>query len=79
MLKEFLNTDNAQPRKTVQNDINTDKGDSYYFGLVDENTGFKYNIPLLDASAPGYYFKYVYYMRLKERSENTFSQLMGWN
>lgn len=67
--------------ETVQNTITQDtsaKTDAEYFNIIDEETGKRFNIPLLDVNAPGYYHKYINYMQLRERSPETFAKILGW-
>ena len=47
--------------------------------MLDPASGLKYNIPMLDTATPGYYFKYVYYMKLKESSPDTFEKILNWD
>jgi len=55
------------------------KDDSYYYNLVDPGSGFKYSIPMLKRDDPAYFFKYVDYMKTKERSPNTFEKILRWD
>ncbi|MCK5678974.1 MAG: hypothetical protein KAH72_10935 [Flavobacteriaceae bacterium] len=90
-LLNFLNEKGIAPEK-VNTEIETDfvpnnsvedeqkiKSDAEYFNEVDSQTGLKYDIPMLDSSKPGYYFKYINFMKIKERSQDTFNTIMGWN
>jgi len=52
--------------------------DSVYFNMTDED-GMRYDIPMLSPLNPGYYFKYVYYMKLKETSPETFNKIINWD
>jgi hypothetical protein len=55
------------------------KTDNDYFNMVDPSTGDRYDIPMLPTTAPDYYFRYVYYMRIKEASPETFEKVMSWD
>lgn len=52
--------------------------DSTYYNTLNPDTGLRYDIPMLSPLDPGYYFKYIYYMKLKERSPETFAKLTNW-
>lgn len=52
--------------------------DADYFDIKNPETGFRYNIPMLDTGAPGYYYKYINYMKIRETSPETFKQIMDW-
>ena len=56
-----------------------DKNHAYYFSMVDPATGLKYNIPMLDTMSPTYFYDYVYYMKIKERTPDTFENILRWN
>lgn len=56
-----------------------DKNERYYFNMVDPRNGARYDIPLLIPSAPDYYSKYVHFMKIKERSPNTFERILRWD
>jgi hypothetical protein len=53
--------------------------DAKYFNMINPDTGLKYDIPLLSQTDGDYYFKYVYYMKLKERSPETFNKILNWS
>ncbi len=53
--------------------------DKRLFVIVNPATGRKYDIPMLSRTAPDYYLKYVYFMRLKESSPSTFEAVMSWD
>jgi len=55
------------------------KDDSYYFNIVNERSGERFSIPMLDPGAPGYFYKYVNYMQLRERSPDTFEKVLKWD
>lgn len=52
--------------------------DSVYFNMVNPDSGLRYDIPMLSPVDPGYYFKYVYYMQMKEDSPETFNKIINW-
>jgi hypothetical protein len=56
-----------------------EKDDNYYFNMVDAWSGKKYDIPMLYTLDPDYYFKYVYFMKLKEGSPSAFEAAMRWD
>jgi len=53
--------------------------DAYYWDMVNEDTGARYNIPMLDTLSPSYYWDYVHYMKLKEASPDTFEKVLSWD
>lgn len=53
--------------------------DSYYFHMLDPRSGYRYDIPMLMRSEPAYFYKYVDYMKLKERSPDTFEKILRWD
>lgn len=53
--------------------------DSYYFHMLDPRSGYRYDIPMLMSSEPTYFYKYVDYMKLKERSPDTFEKILRWD
>ena len=55
------------------------KDDSYYFNMKDPKSGSRYDIPMLSRIDPEYYFKYIYFMKLKERSPDTFEKILRWD
>ena len=67
----------------LQNDIGISslviKNDAYYFNVVDDRSGSRFSIPMLDSGAPGYFYKYVNYMQLRERSPETFEKVLNWD
>ena len=56
-----------------------EKDDAYYFNMVDPCNGLKYDIPMLAPTHPEYFFKYVYNMKLKESSPDTFEKMLRWD
>lgn len=54
------------------------KNDEYYFSLIDDN-GYRYSIPFLNTSDQDYYSKYINYMKIKERSPDTFEKIARWD
>ena len=55
------------------------KNRSYYFDMIDHQTGFRYDIPMLDTMDPDYFAKYVRFMQIKERSPDTFDKIQRWD
>ena len=56
-----------------------EKDDSYYFNIIDPWRGNKYDIPMLSRLDPTYYFRYVYFMRIRETSPDTFEKMLRWD
>jgi hypothetical protein len=56
-----------------------EKDDAYYYANVNPKNGLRYDIPLLIPTDPDYYSKYVYNMKLKERSPNAFDKILRWD
>lgn len=52
--------------------------DKDYFNMLNPETGLRYDIPMTSPVDPTYYFKYIYYMKLKERSPDTFQKILNW-
>ena len=52
--------------------------DEEYFNTLNPETGLRYDIPMVSPVDPTYYFKYIYYMKLKERSPDTFQKILNW-
>ena len=52
--------------------------DEDYFNMLNPETGLRYDIPMISPVDPTYYFKYIYYMKLKERSPDTFQKILNW-
>ena len=51
----------------------------YWYNMKNPETGLRYDIPMLDSLDPEYYFKYVYYMKLKDSAPDTFEQILKWD
>jgi len=82
--KEFKkiveNIDSDIPDNSInynQSDYNQDE-DNRLFNILDPETNERYDIPMLSTTSPDYYFKYVYYMRIKEASPETFERILSW-
>jgi len=69
---------NTKSRKS-QKQSSVVKDNSYYFDLKDPRTGLRFDIPMLDTLSPTYFYDYVYYMKLKESSPDTFEKVMRWD
>ena len=84
-LKEEDNTNIAITDNIVDNAVDNDtvsstgKTDKEYFNMINEETGNRWNSSMLDQGDPGYFYKNVNYMQLKERSPMTFDKLMQWD
>lgn len=55
------------------------KSDAYYFNIINPVSGFRYDIPMLSSTDPKYYYSYIYFMKLKERSPDTFDKILRWD
>lgn len=55
------------------------RDDTDYYNMVNPDTGRRYDIPLLLASDPEYYEKYVNFMKLKVSSPGTFEKALRWD
>jgi len=51
----------------------------YYYNMVNPQNGLRYDIPMLSTLDTEYYFKYVHFMKIKERSEETFNKMLNWD
>ena len=78
MKKEDENRDRKYNENTEEKS-EKEMTDQYYFNMRDPATNLRYDIPLLSTTDPGYYFKYIYFMKLKERSPETFEKAMRWD
>lgn len=56
-----------------------EKDNSYYWNIMDERTGVRYNIPMLNPLDPDYFYSYIYYMKIKEGSPRTFERIINWD
>jgi hypothetical protein len=56
-----------------------EKNDSYFWHIVNPRTGDRYDIPMLSPVHPEYYFKYIYNMKIRETSPDTFEKMLRWN
>lgn len=72
LAEQTQSQENAQPTTDDKN------ADAVYYNMVDPETNLRYDIPLVSPLDPSYYFKYVYYMKLKESSPETFKKIMNW-
>jgi len=52
--------------------------DQYYYNIMNPETGERFDIPLLIKTNPSYYYKYINYMKIRERSPETFATIMNW-
>jgi len=55
------------------------KSDAEYFDVLDPKTGLRFDIPMLSRVDPGYFFKYIYFMKIRERSPDTFERILRWD
>lgn len=70
---EDINNKEYEEKESNQND------DSYYFNMVNPDTGKRYDIPMLSPIDPDYYYQYVNYMKIKETSPDTFEKILNWD
>ena len=49
-----------------------------YFDIIDPSTGVRYDIPMLASTDPDYFHSYIYYMKMRERSPETFERILNW-
>ncbi len=57
----------------------TQEENSYYYNMVNPQNGMRYDIPMLNTLDPDYFFKYVNFMKIKERSPETFEKMLMWD
>lgn len=76
--KKYLKTIDSTNHKNPLYEDSSSKEYNEYFNILDPDTGDRFDIPLLSPSDPGYFFKYVYYMKLKENSPETFKKILTW-
>jgi len=53
--------------------------DIYYWNMKDPLTGHRYDIPMLNRMAGDYFYQYINYMKMRERSPETFETMMRWD
>ncbi len=53
--------------------------DTYYYNMIDPQSGHRYDIPMLTTLDPVYYAKYVRYMKMREQSPTTFEKMLRWD
>ncbi|MDQ7058625.1 MAG: hypothetical protein Q9N62_09345 [Ghiorsea sp.] len=53
--------------------------DQYYYNMVNPQNGMRYDIPMLNILDPEYYYKYINFMKMRERSEETFNKMLNWD
>jgi len=53
--------------------------DYAYYMIMDPSTGSRFDIPMLSPLDPGYLFKYIYYMKLRETSPDAFRKILNWD
>jgi len=66
-----------KPQDSTVIDVKHD--DAYYFNMKNPRSGLRYSIPLLSPLDPDYFQKYVYFMKIKERSPDTFEKILRWD
>ncbi|NDY73089.1 hypothetical protein DO021_15510 [Desulfobacter hydrogenophilus] len=55
------------------------KNNAYYFNIIDPVSGLKYDIPMLSSTAPNYFYSYIYYVKFREHSPDTFDKMLRWD
>ena len=80
---DHLGTDTPTSNSNMVTGSGKSKGeyhyeDQYYMDIVDPKTGKPYLIPLLTMQDPEYLSEYAYFMRLKERNEPAFQNILNW-
>lgn len=66
---------NSEPEKNTE----PEKTDAEYFEMINPETGMRYEIPFLSYSDNDYFYKYVEYMKLKEKNPEQFEKILNWN
>lgn len=64
---------------TMNSTGTTTKGVEYYFNIMNPDTGFRFDIPLLKLIDNDYKTRYAYYMKLREEKPEEFKEVMAWN
>jgi len=84
--REFLNkkfgiTQEIKEIKEAQENQETQEvnDNAYYFNMLNPDTGLRFDIPMLSPVDPNYFFQYIYYMKLRETSPDTFKKLLTWD
>ena len=70
-----VEVEGEQSPKSFTNEVDRD---NYYFNIKNPDTGERFDIPLLIKTNPSYYYKYINYMKIRERSPETFATIMNW-
>lgn len=79
-MESFIKEEDEQTNNTVTGlDKNTKLNDAFYYDIVNPDTGYRYDIPLLSTLDPEYFFKYVHYMKIRESSPDTFKKILNWD
>lgn len=79
---DALTPDALTPDVSIQEtqEIQVPSNDNaYYWNILDEDTGFRFDIPMLNSTSGTYFYQYISYMKLRERSEETFNKIMNWD
>lgn len=58
---------------------NVEKTDEDFYATINPDTGYRFDIPMLDKLDPQYYFKYVDHMKRKDIAPETFEKLLNWD
>lgn len=73
--KMFIKEENEETKVYVEK---TKSIDEQYFNIVNPETGLRFDIPMVSPVDPNYFFQYIYYMKLRERSPETFQNILNW-
>lgn len=73
--KMFITEENEETKVYVKK---TKSIDEQYFNIVNPETGLRFDIPMVSPVDPNYFFQYIYYMKLRERSPETFQNILNW-
>ena len=65
-----------RPKPTFESKLEEDQ---YYWNMKDPRSGRRYDIPMLNSLDGDYYFKYIEFMKVKERSPDTFDKVLNWD
>lgn len=55
------------------------KDDDYFYHIVDPCTGRRFDIPMMSTNDPDYKSRYIYNMKLRESSPDTFEKMLSWD
>ena len=73
---KVITTDVPGKPLTFADDVERDQ---YYYNIMNPDTGRRFDIPMLITTSPSYYYKYIEFMKLRERSPDTFEKVLSWD